>query len=229
MSKVSIKIENDSLQVFYVQSKQPKYAVVFAAGSGGNPERHEPLLNILLECGCSVIAPYFERIMSPIPTEDELQKRIVAIDAAFSLAGTLNVPIVGVGHSIGASLLLGFAGGQMWTKSGKQLKIKLQERLNKLILFTPPIGFFQAPNSLAKVNASIQLWAGSVDNITPPEQVEILSKALKPITAVDFRLIEGAGHFSFMNVLPPNVVDSMNNRDDFLRSLSAEVGRYATI
>lgn len=227
MSKVSVQFGNSSIELFFSNPKRAKRAVIFAAGSGGNPERHKPLLESLIECNCSVIAPYFERIVSPMPSDEELEKRISSINAALNLLGNLKIPFLGVGHSIGAALLLGFAGGQMWTKSGKRLKIEPDKGFEKLVLFTPPTGFFQAPQSLDKVKIPIQLWAGSADKMTPLKEIEILANLIKLNSDVDFRIAEGAGHFSFMNSLPPSIEDTMKNRDDFIRGLVTDVCKYA--
>jgi hypothetical protein len=45
---------------------------------------------------------------------------------------------------------------------------------------------------------------------------------------VDLRVFEGAGHFSFMNVLPPHLTDPLPDWQVFLESLQAEVCRFAT-
>jgi hypothetical protein len=46
--------------------------VLFAVGAGGQPERHATLLDALAESSCTVVAPHFERLASPIPTEADL-------------------------------------------------------------------------------------------------------------------------------------------------------------
>jgi hypothetical protein len=42
------------------------------------------------------------------------------------------------------------------------------------------------------------------------------------------RVVEGAGHFSFMNELPPQMTDPLPNRDAFLADLADSVGRFVT-
>ena len=209
-----------------LNATNPKCVILFAAGSGGNPERHLPLLNSLTECGCNVVAPYFERITSPMPTSEELLSRASSLRSSLSSALDSTLPVIGVGHSIGAALLVALAGGQMYMRSGLALSIVQEKRLTKLILFTPPTGFFQGPNALAAIKTPIQLWAGTLDNIIEQSQVEYLKKTITK-APVDFHVIEGAGHFSFMNTLPPNIVDPMANREEFLDKLASEVCRFA--
>ena len=131
--------------------------------------------------------------------------------------------MVGVGHSIGATLLLALAGGRMWMKEGECLPIPRDERIKKLALFTPPLGFFQAPGALGSVPIPIQAWAGTLDALTPPTQGEILKRGLPAEAPLKLHLIEGAGHFSFMNSLPPHVSDSMPNREAFLADLAKDI------
>ena len=224
MNKITIAAQNGSVEAIYLKAVKPTHAVIFATGGGGNPERHYPLLTSLVENGCTVIAPYFERIMpSPKPTVEVLETRVALLQSALDYIGQLNLPIVGIGHSIGSTLLLGLAGGQLWTYDASPVAIRLDSRIKKLILFTPATDFFQAPNTLDAVSISIQAWAGSLDKWTTAQQIENLKDRLPKDTVFDFRLSEGADHFSFMNTLPPNVIDSMENRDQFLRQLAADV------
>ncbi|MEK2643762.1 hypothetical protein [Bdellovibrio sp. BCCA] len=221
MEKISFNIDNLTGEALRLNASSPSRAVLFAAGGGGNPERHLPLLKVLSESGCTVIAPYFERLASSRPSLDELHSRVNSLQGALNIIGESNLPIIGIGHSIGATLLLALAGGQMWMREGQRFLVTRDERIKKLVLFTPPTGFFQAPKSLENVHASIQAWAGSLDTFTPPQQLEILKES--PHIHLETRIIEDAGHFSFMNTLPPNVVDTVKDRELFLTNLAADV------
>jgi pimeloyl-ACP methyl ester carboxylesterase len=227
MEKVSRHTNDLNFDAILLRADSPLRAILFAAGSGGNPERHLPLLNLLVERGCTVIAPYFDRITSPTPSADDLQLRVGLLQAAMKEIGELDLPIVGIGHSIGATLLLGLAGGQMWLQGGQRFPISQDERIKKLVLFTPPTGFFHAPKALEQVHAEVQVWAGSLDTITPPQQLEVLRDELSPKCHFAFNIVEGAGHFSFMNELPPNIVDPMKDREVFLTNLGTEVCNFA--
>ena len=43
---------------------------------------------------------------------------------------------------------------------------------------------------------------------------------------IDICLDEEAGRFSYMDELPPNIIDSHSNRSKFLASLANDVGRF---
>ena len=89
-------------------------------------------------------------------------------------------------------------------------------------------GFFQAPGALDGVRTPILAWVGGRDTITPPSQGEMIRRALRDRVAVDVRMEEGAGHFSFMHNPPPHAEETLENRDAFLARLTAEVVTFAT-
>ncbi len=228
MSKRSLRDEGESFDVTVLEAEHPSRTVLFAVGAGGNPDRHLALLTSLAEHGCTVVAPHFERLVSPTPTADHLQLRARRLRLALDFAARPGVSVAGVGHSIGATMLIALAGGQAWTGAGQRLAIEPDTRIDRLALLAPATGFFQAPGALDAVRASILAWAGSSDAITPPAQAELLSHALGARVPVDVRVVEGAGHFSFMNTLPPQMTDPLPNRETFLASLASEVCRFVT-
>ncbi len=228
MKKISISTDNEAFEAALIEAANPTRIVLFAAGSGGNPERYIPLLASLAEHGCTVIAPHFERLVSPNPNSNDLMTRARRLKYALDFIGSQNFPVIGIGHSIGATLLVALAGGQMWMNADERLPIPHDERLKRLVLFTPPTGFFRAPKSLGEIRVPIQIWAGTNDLITPRTQAEFLKHALGPQLQVDLRVIDGAGHFSFMNTLPPQMSDSMPNRERFLSDLASDVLSFST-
>jgi len=60
------------------------------------------------------------------------------------------------------------------------------------------------------------------------ERLTSLQHALGARLSVELRLAEGAGHFSFMNVPPPQATEPLANREGFLASLASEVCRFVT-
>lgn len=226
MRKLSLRDGTASFDVSAFEVEQPSRVVLFAVGGGGNPERHAPLLAGLVERGCSIVAPHFERLVSPRPTDDELLLRARRLKLALDTVARPGVPVVGVGHSIGTTMLIALAGGQVWTRPGQPLPIAPDARVERLALMAPATGFFQAPGALDAVQTPLLVWAGENDTITPPAQAELLKQALGDRVPVDLHVVEGAGHFSFMNVLPPQVTDPITNRDAFLARLTSEIGRF---
>jgi pimeloyl-ACP methyl ester carboxylesterase len=98
--------------------------------------------------------------------------------------------------------------------------------LDRLALFAPPTDFFRRPDALARVQIPIQIWVGGKDTITPAVQANFLKEALADQTHIEIILAEEAGHFTFMNELPPNVTDPHPERTAFLQSLAEDVNRF---
>ena len=67
-SKVLLNDGEASFGASVLAPADPRCTVIFAVGSGGNPARHLHLLNSLAEGGCSVIAPHFDRLLTPRPS-----------------------------------------------------------------------------------------------------------------------------------------------------------------
>ena len=137
-----------------------------------------------------------------------------------------DMPVSGIGHSIGTVVLLVLAGATASTLMGDRLTFTTGRSLDRLVLFTPPADFFRRPDALARVQIPIQIWAGGKDTITPPVQANFLKGVLADQAHVEVLVIEDAGHFTFMNELPPNVADAHPDRDAFLLLLAAEAVRF---
>jgi pimeloyl-ACP methyl ester carboxylesterase len=226
MRKLSVRDGSDSFDVALFEAAAPSAAVLFAVGGGGNPERHLPLMTSLHESGCTVVAPYFERLVTPIPTEADLIVRARRLRLALDQIAQPGLPTTGVGHSIGATMLLALAGGQAWMRDRTRLDIVADPRLARLVLMAPATDFFRAPGALEGVCLPIQVWAASKDVITPPAQAEFLRQALGNRAAVELDVVEDADHFSFMDVRPPQTTESLPNREAFLAELAAKVVRF---
>jgi alpha-beta hydrolase superfamily lysophospholipase len=211
-----------------VPAPKPSQVLLFAVGAGGNPARHAPLFDSLARQGCTVIAPHFERLTGPAPGADELNARADGLRRCLDRAAGMGHPLAAIGHSIGAALLLGLAGGRMWTRSGELLDTGTDRRIAKLVAITPAMDFFRAPGALDALQIPVQAWAGMKDTITPPEQTAFLENALPSRVTRDVRYIAEAGHFSFMDELPPQVSDPMQGRETFLKHFAEEVGAFLT-
>lgn len=214
-------------KITLLRAGAPSRIVLFAVGNGGDPERHLPLLSLLNEHGCTVVAPHFDRLASPRPTEEELLTRALRLRQALDSVARPNIPVVGIGHSIGSTILIALAGGQMWLGPGRPVRTGRDERIGRLVLMTPATGFFQVPGALASVSTPILAWAGTEDPITPPAQSNFLKLSLENRVPVEVRIVEGAGHFSFMNTLPPQVTDTLPDRENFLAHFAGEVRAWA--
>jgi pimeloyl-ACP methyl ester carboxylesterase len=219
----TLQDENASFTVTVLDSGASDRAVLFAVGAGGHPERHATLMETLAKAGCRVIAPHFERLASPVPSEAELLLRARRLCLALDKFGQPNAKAVGVGHSIGAATLLALAGAQMWLGPERQVNIVPDSRLTRLVLLAPPTGFFQAPGALDSVRTPTLAWVGSADNITPRAQTKWLADTMRQQCPVELRVTEGAGHFSFMDMLPPQTTEPLPDKAAFLQEHSRAV------
>ncbi|WP_428267938.1 alpha/beta hydrolase family protein [Haliangium sp.] len=215
----------ESFDVTVLEAAKPSRVVLFAAGRGGNPQRHSSLLSSLAENGCTVVAPHFEMI-APMPADNDLLLRARRLTIALNAVADDALPVAGVGHSIGATMLLALAGAQMWMRAGNQLDIPHRQDFDRLVLLAPATDFVRVPGALDAVSVPILAWAGTQDAVTPPARIEFLKHAMGERTPVDMRVVEGAGHFSFMDSPPPQTTEPLADREAFLAKLAVEVGRY---
>ena len=139
-----------------------------------------------------------------------------------------DAPVAGVGHSIGTTMLLALAGGTVWMGPGQPLNITRDARLERLVLLAPATAYFQAPGALDGVKTPVLAWAGAQDVVTPPAQAEFLRSVLGTRLSVEVRIAADAGHFSFMNVPPPQLPEPLPDKDAFLRNLTTEVCSFIT-
>ncbi len=222
MSVTRVMIGAPEFEVTRVTPAQVDRVVLFAAGRGGDPQRHLPLLEALASVGCQVIAPHSDFFTDPRITADIVTERARRLRTAVASLGSAGLPVHGIGHSIGGTLLLALASAQLWLGPGQPLAIEpLVPPLESLTLFAPALGVFQAPQALTRVTARTTLWWGSADTFCPRAQVDA---ALAQLGAQgSLRIAEGAGHFSFMHAPPPNTVEPLPDRDAFLRDLTTAV------
>ena len=217
----------EAFNVTVIEAGQtPKRVVLFAVGRGGNPSRHLPLLRSVAGLGCRVIAPHFDMLSSVIPTKEDLYRRVRRLEASAAEYFKTALPIVGMGHSIGTVSLLALAGGEARTLAGDLVMAGSKLKFDRLALLAPPTDFFRRPGALQAVTLPIRVWVGTKDSITPPAQAQFLREVLALQGPIEICLDEGAGHFSYMDELPPNVTDSHPDRGKFLASLANDVGQF---
>lgn len=219
------KLQDDTgpFEVSFSQGEKSNPVVLFAAGAGGLPQRYTTLLETLTKAGYSLIAPHFEHLASARPTEEELTSRARRLSLALDELSEADTKIVAVGHSIGASILLTLAGAKMWLGPDHQVAISADQRISKLAMLAPPSGFFRAPGALDQLSIPLKIRVGSEDSVTPPAQCQWLVELLENQNEVNFDICEGAGHFSFMDQMPPHIVEPLSDKAGFLRSLSKAI------
>ncbi|MDF5726079.1 MAG: hypothetical protein PUP91_37680 [Rhizonema sp. PD37] len=182
------------------------------------------LLQSVVSHGCTIVAPHFAILTSSAPTKEELDARIRRLE----LAANGYVRVDQSGHSIGVVTLLALAGGEAQTLSGHRVVSGSKWKFERLALFAPPTDFFRHPGALKSVDVRLHIRAGGKDTITPPAQALALMKILAHQTQVELCLDEDAGHFTYMDELPPHVVDPQPERNAFLSALAEDVAQFVT-
>jgi pimeloyl-ACP methyl ester carboxylesterase len=217
---------DDAFEVTLVEAPGAKRVVLFSVGVGGDPGRHLPFLQSLAAAGCQIIAPHFARLASAAPTKAELASRARRLQIALDDMAQPRLTAAAIGHSVGAALLLALAGAETWTLTGETLRLPPERRLTRLALMAPATDFFRAPGALEAVRATIAVWVGARDDITPPAQARFLKMAMPDAKAIDVRVIADAGHFTFMNAPPPHAIEPLADRDAFLTRLAREMASF---
>lgn len=181
--------------------------LLFAAGRGGSPDRHRTLLHSFHAAGFNVIAPHFEMLPDPVPTRAELLERLDQLCVAADQLAVPTTRLFGIGHSIGASLLLNLAGATAYTIKREAIEYPFSFRFTHLALLAPAIDFFRGPNALDALSTPLTVVGGSEDNIIPPNAIQLFADLCPPQLEVSVHMEEGAHHFSFMDQMPPHIED----------------------
>jgi hypothetical protein len=206
-----------------IEDEPVRCIVLFAVGRGGNPSRHNLLLRAIAGSGCTVIAPHFDMLASTNPTKSELDLRVRRLEAALDRYAHIDLPVFGVGHSIGATALLAIQGAEGETLDGRKIIVGERSKLGRLALLAPPTDFFRRPGALGRVRATTKIWVGEKDVITPPSQAFFLKDALEDQMPIEVEMDPHAGHFTYMNELPPNAPEPHPDRQTFLANLAKEI------
>ena len=211
-----------------IEAPAPRLRLLFAVGGGGDPMRHFGLLQALAAQGCTVLAPHFNRLTSPVPSLAEVEARIDGLLAALEDVGEPDLPLVGLGHSLGTVALLALAGARGQVLSGEGFSVAQPLAFRRLVLLAPPAQFFGLPGALDRVEVLAQVWTGGADRITPPGLGASLAAGLSGRIPVDLRHDPAAGHFTFMDTPPPGQAEPHPDRTAFLRELAAAMGTFLT-
>ena len=135
-----------------------------------------------------------------------------------------------IGHSMGGYTALALAGGLPRTREGQQVEVLSDKRLKAIVLLAPAAGWFM--NSLENVTIPILMLVAQHDLITPGWNSEIVQNCVPDKSQVTFRIVENAGHFSFLSPFPaamknqnflPSTDPKGFDRELFHKQLPAEI------
>ncbi|RLL48544.1 alpha/beta hydrolase [Oceanobacillus piezotolerans] len=144
-----------------------------------------------------------------------------------------------IGHSMGGYTAIAAAGGIPTTlpwetddQISRIINVDAEERIKKVILLAPALGWFRNKGAVDKVNLPILMISGEKDEITPSFHAEFLLNGLKNTGKIVHKSIENAGHFSFLSPFPevmknpsfpPSQDPSGFNRNLFHQELKSDV------
>lgn len=199
--------------------------VMISHGSGSSPLVYRTIAAYLARHGYIVALPEHpgnnRHDNSLEDTLENLENRprhirlvIDAIAADPQLNGhVLSNDVAMIGHSMGGYTALAVAGGQPWTGPGQKVAVTPDARVKALVLLAPAACWFVPNDALKDVNVPILLLIGEHDKITPRWQAQLVLDLVPNPAQVTLRVIENAGHFSFLSPFPPAM-----QREDFLPS-----------
>ncbi|WP_432488180.1 alpha/beta hydrolase [Kineococcus sp. SYSU DK018] len=168
--------------------------------------------------GSTVLAPGNEKLDPRAVTAERLRERVQTLKAALAHCRYADLPVIAIGHSIGGCAALCLAGAQPRDRDGRPVPVPVEERVKRLVLLAPAVGWFQAPRALSQVRVPASVFVGGEDVVTPPAGIEILRSAPGP---VGVRLHEHAEHFDYMTELPPGATPTPGlDRAAFLRGVA---------
>jgi len=114
-----------------------------------------------------------------------------------------------IGHSMGGYTALALAGGVptsfSWENEGgqaRELQTVHDPRVKAVVLLAPATPWFMAEGSLRAVQAPVLLLEAEQDVHTTHEHGQIVRSGLAEQQRLTHRVIENAGHFSFLSPFP---------------------------
>jgi predicted dienelactone hydrolase len=191
--------------------------VIISHGSGSTPYAYRTIASYLARHGYVVALPeHFgnNRNNNELADSDEnllyrprhvrLSIDAIAADLQFGdRVQTDNAAIIG--HSMGGYTALAVAGGQPWSQSRRKLDVESDGRVKALVLMAPAAFWYMPEDSLSDMDLPILVLTAEHDPYTPSRQVEQILAGIPEQSRVTHRVIENAGHFSFLSPFPPGM------------------------
>lgn len=108
-----------------------------------------------------------------------------------------------LGHSMGGYTALAVAGGKPRSETGQEVEVVPDGRVKALVLMAPALAWYTAEGSLRDVKAPILMLLAEHDPFTTRWHADLLLARLPEGAPITWRVVENAGHFSFLSPFPP--------------------------
>jgi predicted dienelactone hydrolase len=114
-----------------------------------------------------------------------------------------------IGHSTGGCTALSVAGGiptslpnESSDGKPKQINVEHDKKISSLVLLAPGTFWFREKGSLGGVDIPILMITAEKDEFIEPFQAQIVLDGVVNSTKVEHKIVENAGHFSFLSPFP---------------------------
>lgn len=114
-----------------------------------------------------------------------------------------------IGHSTGGCTALSVAGGiptslpnESLDGKTKQINVAHNRKISSLVLLAPGTVWFKEKGSLGGVDIPILMLTAEKDHFIQPFQAQIVLDGVADSSKVEYRIVENAGHFSFLSPFP---------------------------
>ncbi len=114
-----------------------------------------------------------------------------------------------IGHSTGGCTALSVAGGiptslpnESLDGKPKQINVAHKRKINSLVLLAPGTVWFKEKGALGGVDIPILMITAEKDQFIQPFQAQIVLDGVADSSKVEHRIVENAGHFSFLSPFP---------------------------
>lgn len=199
--------------------------VVISHGSGSWNLPHRRLAAHLARNGFVVAVPVHpgdnreDRSSADTPSNLLARPRhvVAAIDHVLAdpeLGGALPPGrVAAIGHSLGGCTALALAGGIPATTAREEpggepraLAVASDPRIAALVLLAPATAWFREEGALDAVAVPVLMMSGDRDEVTTPWHAQIVEDGLTAAAPLEHRVVEGAGHHSFLSPYPPEMI-----------------------
>ncbi|GAA4030061.1 dienelactone hydrolase [Hymenobacter glaciei] len=230
----------------------PLPLVLISHGTGGSPLTHRLLAHSLARQGFVVGLPRHhanhrdDNSWHNTPSNLVARPRhlSLAIDGLFAEFGADLRPdwVALIGHSLGGYTALALAGGlpgslphEHSDGTPQPIPTTTDARVRALVLLAPATVWYRAAEALRNVRVPILLMMGEKDEWTPDFHAQIVLNGVADRRQVQLRVIENAGHYSFLSqfptervspAFPPSQDPPGFNRVQFQAELQVEIRDY---